>query len=87
MKIKCLRSDRGGEYTSNEFLEFCEQHGIKRQFSVADTPKQNGVAERMNRTVQKMARAMLDDSGTPDILGRRSTYNIKHSQQGTCSCK
>jgi hypothetical protein len=68
LKIKCLRSDRGGEYTSNEFIEFCEQHGIKRQFSVAGTPQQNGVAERMNRTIQQMARAMLDDSGTPDTF-------------------
>ena len=30
LKIKCLRSDRGGEYISDEFFDFCEQHGIKR---------------------------------------------------------
>ena len=74
LKIKCLRSDRGGEYTSNEFIEFCEQHGIKRQFSVAGTPQQNGVAERMNRTIQQMARAMLDDSGTPDTFWGEATH-------------
>ena len=64
-KIKCLRSDRGGEFTSDEFFDFCEQHGIKRQFSTARTPQQNDVVERMNRTVQQMARAILDESGTP----------------------
>eukprot|EP00253_Pinus_taeda_P003613 PITA_03613 len=64
-KIKCLRSDRGGEFTSNEFLDFCEEHGIRRELSTARTPQQNGVVERMNRTVQQMARAMLDESGTP----------------------
>eukprot|EP00253_Pinus_taeda_P033589 PITA_33589 len=64
-KIKCLKSDRGGEFTSNEFFDFCEEHGIRREFSTAKTPQQNGVVKRMNRTVQQMARAMLDESGTP----------------------
>ena len=39
MKIKSLREDNGGEFTSNEFNEFCEIHGIKRQFSAAKTPQ------------------------------------------------
>ena len=38
-KIKCLRSDRGGEFTSNEFFDFCEEHGIRREFSTARTPQ------------------------------------------------
>ena len=50
-KIKCLRTDNGGEYTSDEFDKFCQQEGIKRQLTVAYTPQQNGVAERMNRTL------------------------------------
>eukprot|EP00253_Pinus_taeda_P016986 PITA_16986 len=64
-KIKCLRSDRDGEFTSNEFFYFCEEHGIRREFSTARTPQQNGVVERMNRTIQQMACATLDESGTP----------------------
>ena len=51
MKIKCLISDNGGEFTSNEFNGFCEDHGIKRQISAAKTPQQNGVVEMKNRTV------------------------------------
>ena len=42
-KIKCLRTDRGGEFTSNEFSKFCNIHGIKREFYVARTNKKNGV--------------------------------------------
>ncbi|KAK9169101.1 hypothetical protein Syun_001241 [Stephania yunnanensis] len=58
-KIKCLRTDNGGEYTGNEFDSFCKQEGIKRQFTTAYTPQQNGVAERMNRTLLERTRAML----------------------------
>lgn len=38
LKIKCLRSNRGGEFTSNEFNKFCEYHGIKIHFSTPRTP-------------------------------------------------
>ncbi|GKD09664.1 gag-pol polyprotein [Tanacetum coccineum] len=58
-KIKCLRTNNGGEYTSDEFDTFCRQEGIKRQFTTAYTPQQNGMAERMNRTLLERARAML----------------------------
>jgi transposase InsO family protein len=54
-KIKCLRSDNGGDFTSKEFMDYCSSHGIKKKFSVARTPQQNGVIERKNMTVQKMA--------------------------------
>jgi transposase InsO family protein len=43
-------------------------HGIKREFSIARTPQQNGVVERKNKTVQEMARTMLMDSKLTDIF-------------------
>ncbi|KAE8707942.1 hypothetical protein F3Y22_tig00110365pilonHSYRG00006 [Hibiscus syriacus] len=61
-KIKCFRTDNGGEYTSDKFDDFCRKEGIKRQFTVANTPQQNGVAERMNRTLLERTRAMLRDA-------------------------
>jgi transposase InsO family protein len=67
-KIKCLRSDNGGEFTSKEFIDYCSSHGIKRQFFVARTPQHNGVVERKIGTVQEMARTMLIDSKLTDIF-------------------
>ena len=55
MHIKCLRSDGGGEYFSNEFSRFLYEHGIKRQFTCRYTPQQNGVVERKNRQIAKVA--------------------------------
>lgn len=49
--IKILRMDRGVEFTSNEFEDYCAKAGIKRQFTAPYTPQQNGVVERRNRTV------------------------------------
>lgn len=57
--IKALRTDRGGEYISNDFIRFCKDHGIHKQFTARYTPQQNGVAERKNRTIMEMARSML----------------------------
>jgi transposase InsO family protein len=48
-KIKCLRTDNGGEYVDGEFLPFCKQEGIVKQFIVAHTPQKNGVAENKVR--------------------------------------
>ena len=58
-KIKTLRTDNGGEYTSKEFQLYLEQHGIVHQPTVAYSPQQNGVAERMNRTLMELVRSML----------------------------
>ncbi|KAJ9556753.1 hypothetical protein OSB04_011367 [Centaurea solstitialis] len=67
-KIKILRSDRGGEYESHEFAEFCSSHGIVHQTTAPYTPQQNGVAERKNRTLKNMINSMLITSGAPHSL-------------------
>jgi hypothetical protein len=54
-RIKCLRLDNVREFTSKEFMDYNNNHGIKRKFFVARTPQQNGVVERKNMTVQEMA--------------------------------
>lgn len=53
-KIKVFRSDRGCEFMSNFFLNYCEDVGITRHFTSPYSPQQNGVVERRNRTVVPM---------------------------------
>jgi transposase InsO family protein len=60
-RLKVVRSDRGGEFMSSDFKEFCDKHGIKREYTIPGTPQQNGVVERQNRTVQQMARSMMNE--------------------------
>jgi transposase InsO family protein len=79
-KIKCLRYDNGGEFTSKEFMDYCNNHGIKRQFFIARTPQQNGVVERKNRTVQEMAQTMLMDSKLTDIFWTQAVHTTVHIQ-------
>ena len=57
--LKCLRSDRGGEFTSNEFEMFCNDRGIKRKKSTPRTPPQNGIVERRNRYVMECAKKLI----------------------------
>ncbi|GJV64547.1 putative RNA-directed DNA polymerase [Tanacetum coccineum] len=71
--VKALRTDRGGEYLSNEFSEFCRKHGIKRQLTTSFTPQQNGVAERKNRTVINMVVTLLSAKNMPKIFWAEAT--------------
>ncbi|GJZ32638.1 putative ribonuclease H-like domain-containing protein [Tanacetum coccineum] len=64
-KVKIIRCDNGTEFKNRVMSEFCEKKGIKKEFSVARTPQQNGVAERRNRTLIEAARTMLADSKLP----------------------
>ncbi|GJZ76726.1 zinc finger, CCHC-type containing protein [Tanacetum coccineum] len=63
--VKIIRCDNGIEFKNYVMNEFCAKKGIKREFSIARTQQQNGVAERKNRTLIEAARTMLADSLLP----------------------
>ncbi|GJX28359.1 putative ribonuclease H-like domain-containing protein [Tanacetum coccineum] len=62
LKVKVIRCDNGTEFKNRVMNQFCEMKGIKREFSVAGTSQQNGVAKRKNRTLIEAARTVLADS-------------------------
>lgn len=64
-QLKVLRTDNGGEYTSSEFQDFLKKEGIRHELTVPKTPEQNGVAERMNKTLMETVRSMLADAKLP----------------------
>nr|GEY09989.1 ribonuclease H-like domain-containing protein [Tanacetum cinerariifolium] len=64
-KVKTIRSDNGTEFKNHELIELCGSKRIKREYSTARTPQQNGVAERKNMTLIEAARTMLADSFLP----------------------
>nr|GEX16382.1 retrovirus-related Pol polyprotein from transposon TNT 1-94 [Tanacetum cinerariifolium] len=65
LKVKIIMCDNGGKFINKEMNDFCSQKGIKREFSNARTPQQNGVVERRNRTSIEAARTMLADAKLP----------------------
>ena len=64
--IKTLRTDQGVIHIKYDFLNFCKENGILKQFIARYTPQQNGVAKRKNRTIMEMARSMLKEKHLPN---------------------
>jgi transposase InsO family protein len=64
VKVKKIRSDNGIESKSTQVENFLDEECIKHEFSTPYTPQQNGMAERKNCTLIKMARTMLDEYKT-----------------------
>ena len=65
IRIKTLRLDNSGEYTSNEFEPFCKEVGIKRELTSPYNPQQNGVVERKNRNIMEVVKTMTHDQEIP----------------------
>ncbi|KAM2928689.1 hypothetical protein COP2_035913 [Malus domestica] len=76
--IRSLRMDRGGEFTSHEFTDFCNENGIHRQLTAAYTPQQNGIAEQKNRTIMNMVRCMLSEKHIPKTFWPESVNWAVH---------
>jgi gag-polypeptide of LTR copia-type/Integrase core domain/GAG-pre-integrase domain len=74
--IKRLRSDRGGEYTGNEFTTFLKSQGTERRLTTHDTPQHNGVAESLNRRLVERVRAVLHHSKLPKNLWGEALHFI-----------
>jgi len=60
-----LRSDNGGEFTSDDFKAFCKEVGIKRELTTLYNPQQNGVAERKNCMIMEAVKAIIHDQDLP----------------------
>jgi len=77
-RIKCVRSDRGGEYYGRyddlgeqrpgPFARYLEEWGIVPQYTMPGSPSMNGVAERQNKTLKDMVRSMICHSNLPESL-------------------
>ena len=67
-KIKIIRSDNGGEFTSNEFNDFCNEVRIKSDLTIPYNPQQNGVVERKKRSIMEAVKAMIHDQDLPMYL-------------------
>ena len=63
--ISLIKSDHGGEFENDLFEKFCEENGIHHNFSFPKTRQQNKVVERKNKSLQEMAKTMLNDHSTP----------------------
>ena len=90
VRLKAVRTDRGGEFNSTIFTVFCNQAGIKHYTTTPYSPQQNGVVERRNQTVVEMARCMLKSMKVPPefwgeavatavyVLNRSPTKSLKN---------
>jgi transposase InsO family protein len=79
LKLKKVRSDNGSEFKNTSVEEFCDEKGIKHEFSTTYTPEQNGVVERKNRTLIEMARSMLDEYKVLDSFWAEAINTACHA--------
>ncbi|KAK2389827.1 secreted RxLR effector protein [Trifolium repens] len=77
--IKTLRSDRGGEYLSQEFNDYLKECGIVSQLTPPGTPQWNGVSERRNRTLLDMVRSMMSHADLPNSFWGHALLTVAYT--------
>lgn len=78
VKLKAFRTDRGGEFNSIEFGDYCDEHGIKRYTTAPYSPQQNGVVERRNQTTVEMAHSLLKSMRVPAMFWGEAVKTTVH---------
>src|SRR6266508_2593501 len=77
-RLRTLRTDRGGEFTSGTFAAHCAKTGVQRHLPAPYSPQQNGVVEQRNQTVVASARSMLKAKGIPNYLWGEAVLTVVH---------
>ena len=77
-KVKCLQTDNGGEFKFEEFVKLCREHGNRREYTTPYSLEQNGIAERMNQTIQERVVSMLQHSRLLDGFWAEALLTTVH---------
>nr|GEW24885.1 uncharacterized mitochondrial protein AtMg00810-like [Tanacetum cinerariifolium] len=85
LKVKVIRFDNRGEFRNKEINDFCSRKGIKREFSNAETPQQNGVVERRNKTLIEAAKTILADAKLPVTFWAEAVNTACYVKTGSCA--
>ena len=85
VNLKVLRSGNGGEYLSNMFKKFLLDHGAHHELTVAYTPQQNSVAERMNRTILHLVRSIMHHKNIEKRFWAESMATAVHTRNKVTS--
>ena len=67
-RVERLRVDKGGEFISKEFQDYCLQTGVSLEYASTNTPQQIGMSERVGRTLAAKVRCVLADIGLPNFM-------------------
>ena len=84
-QVKQLHDDKGSEYMSNDFIQYCEDKGISRQHTMKATPQQNPVLDRLNQMLAEGTMAMLNQAKLPIIFWGQAVLYLTHILNATPS--